>query len=111
MYFTRAKYNPYKELLEPPFDSWEKICICQMPFNPDKLYITCDLCQKSFHPQCFGIKEEDIEKIEFFCNECKKKKKFIRVSFLKRLLYFIFFYYFFFYFFFLYFGFNFLIFF
>ena len=74
MYFTRAKYNPYKELLESPFDSWEKICICQMPFNPDKLYITCDLCQKSFHPQCFGIKEEDIEKIEFFCNECKKKK-------------------------------------
>ena len=73
MFFTRAKYNPYKELLDPPFETWERICKCKMPFNPDKLYITCDGCQKSFHPECFNIKEDEIEKIDFYCDECKNK--------------------------------------
>ena len=73
-FFTRAKYDPGNEVLIPRFNDWKKGCVCQKPLNPDQLYIKCDECNGWFHPNCCGIKDEDIEKInKFFCPFCKKK--------------------------------------
>ena len=70
-FFTRAKYDPGNEVLIPRFNDWKKGCVCQKPLNPDQLYIKCDECNGWFHPNCCGIKDEDIEKInKFFCPFC-----------------------------------------
>lgn len=73
-FYSRASYDPVKELIDPSFDTWEKSCLCETPLNPDHLYIKCDQCEKWFHPGCFNIREEDVENItEFFCHKCKKQ--------------------------------------
>lgn len=75
IFFQRAKYDPIKHVFTPPMDQWKKICKCSRPFNPDLLYIECEGCNSCFHPKCFGIEEEEVEKIEkFYCDNCIKAK-------------------------------------
>lgn len=40
-YFSRATYSQEKETLNPHPSSWKKDCICEMPINPDLVYIEC----------------------------------------------------------------------
>ena len=59
-------------MLEPPFNAWEKSCLCNTPLNPDQLYIKCDKCDKWFHPKCCEIDENNVQDIqEFICKICK----------------------------------------
>jgi hypothetical protein len=75
-FFCRASYDPVKQLFDPPFSEWQKSCHCQIPLNPDQLYIKCDKCEMWFHPKCCGIADEDIAKIsEYFCSTCLEKIK------------------------------------
>ena len=46
-------------IINPPFDKWEKHCICQKPFNPDLPYICCDKCEKWFHLECLKVSLEN----------------------------------------------------
>lgn len=38
-YFSRASYVHEEEALVPSPEFWKKECICQMPVNPDLVYI------------------------------------------------------------------------
>ena len=71
VFYSRYGYDPTKNLLLPRFEKWEKHCKCILPLNPDQLYIRCDICSKWFHPECCGIKESEIEEVEFICYLCK----------------------------------------
>ena len=78
-FFLMGNYNLKTHLLNPPFSQWERLCRCNMPFNPDLLYIGCEGCKRWFHPECEGLSEADAETLgEFYCDKCKKDKK-IRV--------------------------------
>ncbi len=56
----------------PPFSEWERMCKCNMPTNPNAMYVNCDKCQKWFHPQCVGLTEEQVrDSTVFFCDDCK----------------------------------------
>jgi len=73
-FFTRATYDPIHHMINPPFTSWEKACVCGNPLNPDQLYIKCDGCEKWFHPRHCGVNENDAENLkEFYCVKCKKE--------------------------------------
>jgi hypothetical protein len=72
-FFTRASYDPVRKVLEPKYESWEKLCTCKKPLNPNLLYIKCDSCNQWFHPECMGLKD-DLELAsldEFHCVSCK----------------------------------------
>lgn len=73
-YFTRASFDTYKKRITPPIEKWSTSCYCQMPLNPDQLYIKCDSCDGWYHQECSGIEEENIEKVDFICKTCKKVK-------------------------------------
>lgn len=73
-FFTRANYDIKSKILSPPIAEWEKLCSCQMPLNPDVMYIECDSCKQWYHPQCQGLTDEEAEKLdEFHCEKCKKR--------------------------------------
>lgn len=71
VFFTRASYNPFNFELSPPIEKWKKYCYCQMPFNPNLLYVKCDKCEKWFHVKCVGVKEDEVNEAQsFFCRDC-----------------------------------------
>eukprot|EP00730_Choanoeca_flexa_P001279 TRINITY_DN10563_c0_g1_i3.p1 TRINITY_DN10563_c0_g1~~TRINITY_DN10563_c0_g1_i3.p1 ORF type:complete len:688 (+),score=125.57 TRINITY_DN10563_c0_g1_i3:148-2211(+) len=48
-------------------------CLCQQPYDKDKFYIECDLCQDWFHGRCVGIKQSESPFIKrFVCPTCEK---------------------------------------
>lgn len=62
-------------MLNPPFSSWQKVCICKIPINPNILFVICDKCNRYFHPSCMGLEEKDLESTpNFFCNtdDCER---------------------------------------
>ena len=81
-FFTRASYDPIhvfnlifiKQMIIPPFKSWETSCLCNNPLNPDQLYIKCDGCDKWYHPKHCGLSENEADDLkEFYCVKCFKK--------------------------------------
>jgi hypothetical protein len=70
-FFCRAGYDPAKQMLNPFFEKWEKACKCQLPLNPDQLYLSCEKCEKWYHPECCDIKEAEVNTVEFICFKCK----------------------------------------
>ncbi|MCQ2816986.1 MAG: hypothetical protein MJ252_06950 [archaeon] len=74
-YFSRASYDSTSQLLTPRFSKWKRTCTCHTPLNPEQFYIICDSCNKFFHPECLGMKEEDVKKIDkFYCPKCKRSR-------------------------------------
>lgn len=72
-YFTRAKYDNCSGAIEPSFQTWETVCLCDTPFNPDQMYIKCTKCFKFYHPKCVDCKLNGIEQIDqFYCGNCKE---------------------------------------
>ncbi|CAD8144549.1 unnamed protein product [Paramecium pentaurelia] len=70
VYFMRATY--INDKLQPPFDQWNKVCICKKPPNPDLKYIFCEMCQKWFHLKCVGLSYDQADRInKYICPECK----------------------------------------
>lgn len=52
---------------------WRKVCLCKVPLNPHEFFVNCDKCHQWFHPNCIGIREEDVSKIkECYCLSCKQ---------------------------------------
>lgn len=74
VFFCRAGYDPIKKKLIPNFDSWKKDCKCNLPLNPDQLYINCDICKKWYHPECFGYDKNKLDNVKFECDYCLKQK-------------------------------------
>lgn len=74
-FFTRASYDPKRQLLDPAFERWGKECRCKLPLNPDQLYIKCEICSRWFHPECYSISYDEINSIEFTCDPCKLREK------------------------------------
>ena len=71
VFFTRASYDPVKQRLIPPFDTWPTSCLCQLPINPDQTYIKCDTCVRWYHLEHVNVQENDLlENTEFICSEC-----------------------------------------
>lgn len=58
LFFMRANYNTKNEKFNPPPNDWEKICICNLPSNPELPYIYCDGCDKWFHMTCVRMTED-----------------------------------------------------
>jgi hypothetical protein len=59
-------------MFDPPFEKWERSCLCRTPLNPDQLYIKCDKCEKWYHPLCCNLDENDAANLsEFYCKFCK----------------------------------------
>lgn len=84
LYFTRASYDITKvrpklkfiqKTLSPSVSKWKKICVCQLPYNPDQLYIQCGDCLTWNHPACNNIKDEEVNDnlTEFLCVNCLGK--------------------------------------
>lgn len=71
----RATYDAGRKRLEPPIESWEKLCVCQTPLNPDRSYIQCDKCERWYHQDCVGLSKEETHAIEqYFCSRCTETK-------------------------------------
>jgi hypothetical protein len=52
LYFTRATYHATKQKLEPPLETWDRVCKCQAVANPDHIYKKCLGCAGAFHVSC-----------------------------------------------------------
>ena len=71
IFFCRGNYDPFSHIISPPINTWEKYCFCNMPFNPNLMYVKCDKCEKWYHIKCVGITEEELkEEKMFFCKKC-----------------------------------------
>ncbi len=52
---------------------WKKICICNNPYNPDKTYISCDICNKRYHIHHCKLKSINPNLLDKFnCQNCVK---------------------------------------
>ena len=72
IFFTRASYDPIKQVLSPNFDVWQTSCLCKMPLNPDQVYIKCDRCDVWYHPEHVGVNTNNINAIdEYICPTCE----------------------------------------
>lgn len=71
-FFTRYCYDPMRRILIPSFDKWKKACKCNLPLNPDQLYINCEICEKWYHPECCGYGNSNLDEIKFVCFKCSK---------------------------------------
>ncbi|KRX02308.1 Zinc finger, FYVE/PHD-type [Pseudocohnilembus persalinus] len=72
-FYSRAEYNAAKKKFNPPLEKWKKGCICNVPLNPDLLYVQCDKCSNWIHITCAGLTSEQVETIENYeCKNCKK---------------------------------------
>jgi len=58
LFFMRASYNTKTEKFHPSPNEWQKICLCNMPTNPESAYIYCEDCNKWFHMSCVKITDE-----------------------------------------------------
>ena len=77
-FYTRARYNPLKRTLTPPFKEWPTLWVCKKPANPNMFYIGWESCEEWFHPLWVGMTNEEAKDIDkFFCSEWKvgSKKK------------------------------------
>jgi hypothetical protein len=78
-YFSRANFFAETDTLLPSPDEWKKECLCKMPYNPDRVYVQCENCQKWFHDSCIGT--VDLDKT-YVCQQCEKvssdRKKIIK---------------------------------
>ena len=70
--FTRAKFFHKEKIIRPGFEEWKKVCTCNAIINPDHLYLSCDLCQELYHPECVGFIKSEEE--PFYCYKCIELK-------------------------------------
>ena len=66
-FFSRASFDLLKNKLTPKIENWDKSCICELPLNPDQMYVNCDKCSNWFHPKHVGLEEIEAEVLEEFC--------------------------------------------
>jgi hypothetical protein len=71
IYFTRSVYDIDAKTLTPEIREWRTLCECNMPQNPNMMYIQCDKCDSWYHPKCARTTEEVVNKLpEWFCYKC-----------------------------------------
>lgn len=52
------------------------LCSCRTPYDANKFYVGCDMCNNWFHGDCVGISEEMSKTLtEFVCDECKRARE------------------------------------
>jgi PHD-finger len=75
-FFSRAFFDPKKQTLNPPYEQWERTCICRKAANPDIPVIQCDLCSEWLHLECMGLSFEAANIAESFkCPNCQSKSQ------------------------------------
>ena len=71
-YFSRFTYKATTGRFSP--DSVPVYCVCEMPYNPDLSMVECEGCEEWLHPECLGLTERYVKKMDHFvCAECTKK--------------------------------------
>ncbi|GAX74260.1 hypothetical protein CEUSTIGMA_g1709.t1 [Chlamydomonas eustigma] len=73
-FYSRFMYRPALKVFEP--DQVPVFCLCEQPYNPDKVMINCTVCSDWFHPNCLGMTAEDVQNLadEFFCPSCTSEQ-------------------------------------
>lgn len=64
IFFMRCSYNTEVQALVPAPTEWPKVCLCEMPHNPDLIYIFCEACKRWLHMECVHLTEEEAKDIE-----------------------------------------------
>ncbi|CAD8193743.1 unnamed protein product [Paramecium octaurelia] len=73
LFFMRCTYNSEKKSINPNLNELEKVCFCEMPQNPDLVYIFCESCKKWLHMDCVHLTEDEAKNIEeYICVQCNK---------------------------------------
>uniref|UniRef100_A0A7S0J9M4 PHD-type domain-containing protein n=1 Tax=Calcidiscus leptoporus TaxID=127549 RepID=A0A7S0J9M4_9EUKA len=61
-----------KEAAEREREQQELFCICRTPYNPNRFYISCDVCEGWFHAKCVNLEpRKALQIIEYVCAECE----------------------------------------
>eukprot|EP01147_Barroeca_monosierra_P000151 gene151-3542_t len=48
-----------------------RFCVCKQPYNPDRLMICCDKCDKWYHTSCMRVGKKKIKE-RWVCSLCEK---------------------------------------
>lgn len=71
-YFIRFNYKARTGMFRP--DRVRVYCACEMPYNPDRFMVECDSCSEWYHPECLGLKREEImQSPDFTCQHCNSR--------------------------------------
>ncbi|KAF8067400.1 hypothetical protein HT031_002448 [Scenedesmus sp. PABB004] len=71
-FFARFTYNPGTKQFKPP--RVPVFCVCEMPYNPDKVMVQCDACTEWYHPECLGKSRAELkDQANWSCPACAKK--------------------------------------
>ncbi|GMH40234.1 hypothetical protein BSKO_08138 [Bryopsis sp. KO-2023] len=72
-FYCRFFYSPSSGEFSP--DDVPVFCLCEMPYNPDRVMIACDKCDEWFHPECLGLSKGEVDQVvrssqPFVCPQC-----------------------------------------
>jgi hypothetical protein len=70
VFFTRAKYFHKEQVVRPGLEEWKRVCVCNAIVNPDHLYVSCEICNVLYHPECIGYIEKEDQ--PWVCEPCSK---------------------------------------
>lgn len=75
-FYCRFFYMPSTGEFSP--DDVPVFCLCEMPYNPDRVMIACDKCDEWFHPECLGLSKEEVDEVvrssqPFVCPQCVRQ--------------------------------------
>lgn len=50
-------------------------CLCETPYEEDKIMIACDRCDEWYHPACVGMPEAEVDLVDqFICSSCSARE-------------------------------------
>lgn len=72
-FYCRFFYSPSSGEFSP--DDVPVFCLCEMPYNPDRVMIACDKCDEWFHPDCLALSKAEVDQVvrsnqPFVCPQC-----------------------------------------
>merc|ERR1712130_379863 len=50
----------YHKKLKPLKTKKNTLCICRAPYNSNDTYVHCSFCSNWYHPQCVGLRVDEI---------------------------------------------------
>uniref|UniRef100_A0A7S1X821 BAH domain-containing protein n=1 Tax=Tetraselmis chuii TaxID=63592 RepID=A0A7S1X821_9CHLO len=69
-FYARFTYKPATKQFKP--DRVPVYCKCEMPYNPDKFMVECDVCSEWYHPDCLELSKKQVDAMKgFSCPNCK----------------------------------------
>jgi len=71
IFFTRARYIPSTNQLDPPIDAWPTVCLCKAIQSPNDVYVECEQCGRLYHFPCVHMEQEKVDK-DWVCSACRQ---------------------------------------